>query len=197
MQPVDKNKKLTNLDLAITFPEAKSTLQALIKTDRQMLANYNAKMNKLRSWFALNSGYLFDIPTRDVDLLGVLFCNTRQHIIKEHATFNEVLDCQDRLDANQKILNLMGKKGHPQAVNRLETLRRVKGYPIHHLLEFNRAGFARCLWHDEATPSLKYYPKTNSVHCFGCARSEDVVGVVMTLNRLSFKEAILWLQSRM
>lgn len=62
--------------------------------------------------------------------------------------------------------------------------------PITNFIEFGRSGFARCPWHNERTPSLFYYKNSNRVYCFGCSRAEDVIGVVMELNQISFIEAV-------
>lgn len=53
----------------------------------------------------------------------------------------------------------------------------------------NRAGFIRCIVHNENTPSMKVYPKTNSAHCFGCGANLDSIGVVMALDGCDFKHA--------
>lgn len=66
----------------------------------------------------------------------------------------------------------------------------VKIIPITNFIEFNRAGFAPCIWHEEKTPSMKYYSRTNTVYCFGCAEGGDVVDVFMKLQGVSFNEAI-------
>ena len=70
-----------------------------------------------------------------------------------------------------------------------ERIERAKQYPISDLLEFRR-GTVRCIFHDDARPSLKYYPKDNHVYCFSCCRHEDAIGVAMALWGLGFKEAV-------
>lgn len=51
----------------------------------------------------------------------------------------------------------------------------------------NRAGFIRCVFHQEKTASMKVYPE--SVYCFGCGKSGDVFTVVQTLDGVDFKTA--------
>lgn len=55
-------------------------------------------------------------------------------------------------------------------------------------VEVNRAGFCRCIFHEEKTPSMKIYPN-NSFHCFGCGKSGDVISVIMQLDSLDFQSA--------
>ena len=69
-------------------------------------------------------------------------------------------------------------------------LEKIKLIPITEYLSFNQAGFSKCLWHDEKTASLKYYPKNNRIYCFGCSKGGSVIDVVMQIRNLTFKEAI-------
>lgn len=59
----------------------------------------------------------------------------------------------------------------------------------------NRAGYALCPFHDEKTPSLKVYDKTNSYYCFGCGKGGDPVRFVRDLFGLSFRDACARLRS--
>ena len=66
----------------------------------------------------------------------------------------------------------------------------VKQVPITNYMDF-KGGFAKCIFgHEEKLPSLKYYEKTNSVFCFSCKKSGDVIEVYMALNNCDFKTAI-------
>jgi len=67
---------------------------------------------------------------------------------------------------------------------------RAKQVPISSWIEFNRAGFASCFLHKDATPSLKYYEKENKVHCFSCGFRGDVIDVVMKIRECSFIDAV-------
>lgn len=67
---------------------------------------------------------------------------------------------------------------------------RAKEYPIHELIEFNMQGSAKCLWHNEKTASMHYYPKTNSVYCFGCGKTGDAIDVWRKVNGGGFVEAV-------
>jgi hypothetical protein len=66
----------------------------------------------------------------------------------------------------------------------------ARAVPIDQLMEFNRAGFAKCLWHEEKTGSLKYYPKTNHVYCFAGCGKHDSIDTIMMLRKVDFKTAV-------
>lgn len=68
-------------------------------------------------------------------------------------------------------------------------LERVKVYPISKLIDFNKKQ-ASCIWHNDTTPSLHFYEKTNTVYCFGCGKHGDVLDVYRTIHNCSFKDAL-------
>ncbi len=78
----------------------------------------------------------------------------------------------------------------------MDNVQKAKLYPVTELLKFNRSKTALCPFHNEKTPSLHYYPKTNTVYCFGgCGKSYDAIDIYMKLNDISFKDAVKNLQS--
>ncbi len=54
---------------------------------------------------------------------------------------------------------------------------------------------AICPWHDDHSPSLTFYERTNEnrCHCFACGRGGSVIDYVMAHEHWSFKEACQWL----
>lgn len=71
----------------------------------------------------------------------------------------------------------------------------VKHIPISDYIEFNRSGFAkRCPHHspnhNQKTPSLKFYPQDNRVHCFSCGWRGDIIDVIQELYGCDFREAL-------
>jgi len=67
----------------------------------------------------------------------------------------------------------------------------AKAVPLTEFLKFNKQGFAHCVWHQEKTPSLKYYPIDNRVYCFGgCSRGGDTLDVVQQIHSCTMQEAI-------
>lgn len=76
-----------------------------------------------------------------------------------------------------------------------DKIARAKEYPITELLPFNSSHNTRCLWHNERTASLHYYPQQNRCWCFGgCGRGYDAIDVYRKLNNVGFKDAVNALQ---
>lgn len=66
---------------------------------------------------------------------------------------------------------------------------RAKAYPCDKILEFTRRK-ALCPVHNEKTPSLNYYPKTNTCFCFGCSRYFDSIALYQAVHECDFKTAL-------
>jgi len=64
-------------------------------------------------------------------------------------------------------------------------MRRVSEYYGH---PATRAGYIRCPFHREDTPSCKLYE--HSFYCFGCGAGGDVIDFVMRLFNLRFAQAV-------
>ena len=53
-----------------------------------------------------------------------------------------------------------------------------------------------CPFHEDKTPSCIISPKSNLFHCFGCDAGGSVVDWVIKTQKLSFREAVVWLQNQ-
>ena len=71
-----------------------------------------------------------------------------------------------------------------------EDIQRAKSVPIPSFIKFKQ-NKAKCLWHEEKTASLHFYPDSNTLYCYGCNKRADVIDVVMRLENLNLKEAIV------
>ncbi len=49
---------------------------------------------------------------------------------------------------------------------------------------------ALCVFHQEKTPSLQFYPRTNSFFCFACGEAGNVFDLVKKQRNCNFKEAV-------
>lgn len=75
----------------------------------------------------------------------------------------------------------------------------VKDIPMTNFLDFKKVGGrmkSLCLWHNDNTPSLTYFPEQNNAYCFACGKHADVIEVYMKLHGLTFKEAINQLKKK-
>ena len=50
--------------------------------------------------------------------------------------------------------------------------------------------YTSCFIHDEKTPSLCIFPKTNSWYCFGCGAGGNIYNFIMKYENISFQEAV-------
>jgi len=67
----------------------------------------------------------------------------------------------------------------------------AKAYPISNLLKFNSQRSTKCIFHNEKTASLHYYPKTNTTYCFGgCGKAYDAISIYMKQQGCTFPQAI-------
>ena len=53
----------------------------------------------------------------------------------------------------------------------------------------------KCPFHDDDKPSMKVYPKTNTVHCFACGKTGDVIQFIQDFEKCTKHEAILKAES--
>jgi len=70
------------------------------------------------------------------------------------------------------------------------SLQKARTYPISDLIQFDRKGWTRCIFHDEKTPSMRYDRKKNRVWCFSCNKGWDAIDVFMRMGGGGFNDAI-------
>lgn len=100
-------------------------------------------------------------------------------------------DIKKQIDRAEKILkNIEFNKSLGKGNNEKLNIEEAKTVPIDTYIEFNRMGFAKCIYHSENTASMKYYKDKNRVHCFGCGQGGDVIDVVQKLRGVEFLDAV-------
>jgi len=67
---------------------------------------------------------------------------------------------------------------------------RARLVPMDRFIQVNNQGFAKCPFHDEDTPSFRYYARDNHGFCYGGCRGKDVIDVYMKKFKVDFKTAI-------
>ena len=153
-------------------------------------------VNGSESWLILPDTE--EIPSKKVEINEIikkfkeeiLSLENKKSILNNQDKFSDHIDVmveiyEKRIKAWKSIKDVKGK----QKIDGSD-VSRAKSVPITNFLKFNGAGFAKCIFHNDDTPSLKYYKKDNIVHCFACQAHEDVIGVYMKLNGVNFKEAV-------
>lgn len=96
----------------------------------------------------------------------------------------------ERLDYWKKHYANLSKKFPSTYLKNDNQVARAKAVPISNYIQFNRQGFALCLWHNEKTPSMKYHPERNKVFCHGCNAHKDTIDVVMATRNVEFAQAL-------
>lgn len=93
-----------------------------------------------------------------------------------------------RLTQHKRTLKYMGQLRNEKLS--VDNIKNAKLVPISNYIQFDRARNARCIWHNEKTASMHYYPQQNRVKCFGCNKMGDVIDVIMELKKVELKEAM-------
>jgi len=102
------------------------------------------------------------------------------------ATFQSVYFHDAYIKAHTKVANVHAER----KTYSNDVVTNARAYPITNLMEFKK-NTARCPFHNEKTPSLHYYPKTNTCYCFGgCGKSYDAIDIYSKLNGVKFREAV-------
>lgn len=171
MQDYRAVDNMTVNDIVDTFPGTKGVVKRNLAILRRKLAYFDNVCADIR-----NRAYGAERDPEKAEFLAELLITAfverdREPVQKHHDELKRILTC------------IEGVKGYD--------IPRAKAVPIENYVHFNRAGFAKCVWHTENHASMKYYPKQNRVHCFGgCGRSGDVIDVVRQLYGVEFKGAL-------
>lgn len=113
--------------------------------------------------------------------------DVKEDMLRRQATWQPVRFHQEYIKEHQQDLHKTTY--NPQSYEGDDQLLKAKSYPLTKLIDFNK-NKALCLWHNESTPSLHFYPKTNSAYCFGCGKAVDSIEAYRHIHNTSFKEAV-------
>ena len=170
----NKPETIRNNQLKNTFPEADKTVTKLIKSYKKELKNI-LKENKKELQENTKNDYKF-VPV----LRGFQEGRVRKVWLEDQLKRLTPIEKYYLFIPNGKTVDVS----------------EVKDIPISDYVEFNRAGFAKCLWHTEKTGSMKLYPQENKVKCFGCGEGGDIIDVIQIINGCEFKEALKFLSNK-
>jgi len=126
---------------------------------------------------------------------AIKYCNNRIHEIDQHAQKREAKlfrmfapDLKAKWLQRKKRLEYRLNFWNSTSPLSKEVVKQVS---IKTLLDIPRINMINCIWHTEKSPSLKYYPKSNTLYCFGaCQRSYDVIDVAQKIHKTDFKGAL-------
>ena len=159
-------------ELATEFKEASPIIKRNIKEKKEELARLVDVENKIKVWCYKNCSPKKREAVEDAYILFYV----------EAPRLNR----NNEIEKLERILSYM-KKGKGGELD----VQKARQRPISDFIEFNSFGFARSIWNtSDKTPSMKYYPKENRVHCFSTGEDEDVIGVVMQLRNCKFIDAV-------
>lgn len=91
------------------------------------------------------------------------------------------------IEKKRKIKRLIElPKGFKNELN----ISKAKEFPIEQLLDFNKYGFIKCIFHTEKTPSMRLDKKRNKAHCFAGCGDFDSIDIFQKINNVSFSDAV-------
>ncbi len=173
--------RLSAFDVADMFPNALPTIKNLIKENNEKLRQLN--LSKKES-------------EKSVNKLNVPVTKKEYYISIINGFFdNDIIKAENHIKRLTGILLYLENKVSDKSKNYID-IKKIKSIPITNFVKFNSARFAFSVWNEtEKTPSMYYYPATNTVRCFSTGRSGDVIDIIMAQRKCDFKEACKFLQS--
>jgi hypothetical protein len=125
----------------------------------------------------------------------------RSRIIELPAEFNDLTDylAKHTADDFMKLIPQSivvpytpeEKKHRSYETENDDAVARAKAVPITTMVNFSgNSNKARCLWHEDGSPSMHLYEKDNRVYCFGCDKFGDAIDVFMKINDVDFRTAV-------
>lgn len=167
--------KLSEYELAKTFPEALPAIKMSIKIHKEDLYNFIEWKRILNN----SIGKELELEEiKDPHYTPIFRYFAEQYPID---VLNKKIESLERI----KYFITAGDK----VVSSVDSVEKAKQRPITDFIKIDR-GVACCLWHSEKSPSMHYYKDKNRVHCFGCGKDEDVIGVVQKVFDVGFLKAI-------
>lgn len=172
-------------ELAKVFPEAK---QAVVEN----IAHYKSKSERLKV-----------LALKKLDRTSRITDGNVRWVLKALVLEMEgkgILEAKSHIARLNRILcDFVGTKRVSKGFSESD-IERIKETPIETVIgiKLQKSGdklIGLCPLHQEKTPSLYVYTKTNTFHCFGCGAGGDVIRLIEMLYGCSFVEAINKLQN--
>jgi len=172
--------RLTDRQWLEIFPEAEGYLiskLAKLQTEQKKL-KVEIRKNLLKIYKAVKDEFAIWFNEKIVEVWqGERLNQTGKEIRK----IKWMLSPEESADKTNKITDYM--------------IQRAKNYPFEHLIKFNQAKKALCIFHSEKRPSMSLNLKTNRIKCFACGINFDPIGYVMEMQNISFISAVKYLNN--
>lgn len=179
--------KRTEVEWLAVFPQAKSKFGKLIlSTLKEKLTTLDWQL----SWIKFKTNK--DLETNPAenrwadDLIKDYGRRETKCIEKEIRHTHEQIALLRRI-GNKKVQEKERKIVITEAM-----IQKAKEYPLDQLIQVNKQGFAKCIWHNDKNPSM--FCKKNFANCFSCNNSGDTIAVLRQRDKIGFREAVLKLQ---
>jgi len=90
-----------------------------------------------------------------------------------------------KLKAERHYLSNMLRNQESNKVDVSEIKKRIES-----TITLNSRGFINCPFHEDKTPSMKWFPDSEVFHCFSCGWHGDLIAFIIKRDKMSFKEVI-------
>lgn len=173
-------------ELAVVFSDSRDILQNKLAEQEELLQSRENELTKKEGRYIQKGG--------DPDLAGLyaelaVFFSHPKYIVSQ----GQAVELEKIVERNRKILYHIELQKTPRTkrkVNFERDLAKARSIPISSIIEFDRTGFAECVFHNEKTASMKYYEKNNRVKCFGCGKYADAIEIIQRMYNYNFKQAV-------
>ncbi len=162
--------------IVATFPEARDTVQRLIKEYEDFLEEYAESETTTREYLSMK------VPMHRIDIATQLVMTVKYKDAKEKT--------EERLRSLKKLWSFYNPPKKRKGDITDAQIAMAKEYPIKDLVTVGRANNARCVWHTpDKRPSMHVYPD-NHCWCFSCGKGSDSIGVYMAIHNCDFITAV-------
>lgn len=182
--------KLSDVEWLHVFPEARKQYGKGIKTGlivEKFKARWEIEFIKWKIRWEMRKLYAICNIPQDQWLIDQVAEGLQKKKTQAEKRLNSAI-------GRLQFFNTIGQQDKPgrKIIITPDMVRRAKEYPMEKLIEFNRAGFARCLNHNDQNASM--YCKGGFAYCFSCNYRADTIEILMKRDGYKFKEAVLKLQ---
>lgn len=162
----DRRTDLSYQEIYRIYEPSQSMLRTALRTQRAVRQRIFEARESVRN------SLVATVPLKDVDTVTTL--------VGSILWLKSLAHLEELISMNQGLLRLQTNKSRAAEVIAI---------PITDFMQFNRGGWARCPFHGDKQPSLKYYKRDNRVHCFAGCGQKNVIQVYAHIKSIDTREA--------